>query len=442
MIAPSPGWSGSPRDPMQLRIAALLLLACLAGLLLRATNLDNVFPPDGVLPSDGVDPSRGRRLVLSRPPGPVHLREFPGDPRVRSLPRVSTRCRPALTAPARLADRGDRPPLRERPPDVRTRGRLDFTRTQCAPPVERILDRGFPGRRSNRARRELASGRAPGWRADHLSRELRSPRHGRPAGVVLDCRVAARAADLGDAAFRARPASCDDRHGAGAHLERKSAVRGDRRRSATRHDRALPAPARTLLRDGGERPPRGCGRQLVAAAIRSTTGRAPHEPDPFVATPHRPPLARCPRGGPRCPRTLLARRAPHDPAGACSADRVLPGPPLARSCQKSAMPSQRGSVSSARTTRGLRTNRSRCPSSTAPRGRRCQRDDPLRVSGLRHSADSSARRASGISSPQGIEGPVAPGLPLDALALRSVRQLRSATRRISRCWRQSDSRCC
>jgi dolichyl-diphosphooligosaccharide--protein glycosyltransferase len=38
---------------MQLRIVATLLLACLVALFLRATNLDNVFPPDGALPSDG-----------------------------------------------------------------------------------------------------------------------------------------------------------------------------------------------------------------------------------------------------------------------------------------------------------------------------------------------------------------------------------------------------
>ena len=38
---------------MKLRIGALVLLACLVGLLLRATNLATVFPPDGVLPSDG-----------------------------------------------------------------------------------------------------------------------------------------------------------------------------------------------------------------------------------------------------------------------------------------------------------------------------------------------------------------------------------------------------
>jgi asparagine N-glycosylation enzyme membrane subunit Stt3 len=39
---------------MQFRVVATLLLACLVGFLLRATNLDNVFPPDGVLPSDGL----------------------------------------------------------------------------------------------------------------------------------------------------------------------------------------------------------------------------------------------------------------------------------------------------------------------------------------------------------------------------------------------------
>ena len=38
---------------MQLRIVAPLLLACLVGLLLRATNLPAVFPPDGALASDG-----------------------------------------------------------------------------------------------------------------------------------------------------------------------------------------------------------------------------------------------------------------------------------------------------------------------------------------------------------------------------------------------------
>ncbi len=38
---------------MKLRIGALVLLACLVGLLLRVTNLATVFPPDGVLPSDG-----------------------------------------------------------------------------------------------------------------------------------------------------------------------------------------------------------------------------------------------------------------------------------------------------------------------------------------------------------------------------------------------------
>jgi dolichyl-diphosphooligosaccharide--protein glycosyltransferase len=38
---------------MRSRIVASVLLACFVGLLLRATNLLNVFPPDGVLPSDG-----------------------------------------------------------------------------------------------------------------------------------------------------------------------------------------------------------------------------------------------------------------------------------------------------------------------------------------------------------------------------------------------------
>ncbi|MBW2493325.1 MAG: hypothetical protein JRE43_01130, partial [Deltaproteobacteria bacterium] len=38
---------------MQVRIVASVLLACTAALLLRATNLLNVFPPDGVLASDG-----------------------------------------------------------------------------------------------------------------------------------------------------------------------------------------------------------------------------------------------------------------------------------------------------------------------------------------------------------------------------------------------------
>jgi len=47
---------------MSFRVVAILLLACLVTLLLRATNLASVFPPDGVLPSDdwillGIDDS-------------------------------------------------------------------------------------------------------------------------------------------------------------------------------------------------------------------------------------------------------------------------------------------------------------------------------------------------------------------------------------------------
>ena len=62
MIAPSPGRSGGSWHATQIRVVATLLLACLVGFLLRATNLDNVFPPDGVLHSDdlillGVDDS-------------------------------------------------------------------------------------------------------------------------------------------------------------------------------------------------------------------------------------------------------------------------------------------------------------------------------------------------------------------------------------------------
>jgi len=53
VIAPSPGRSGSPWHSTQIRVVAILLLACLVGFLLRATNLESVFPPDGVLPSDG-----------------------------------------------------------------------------------------------------------------------------------------------------------------------------------------------------------------------------------------------------------------------------------------------------------------------------------------------------------------------------------------------------
>jgi len=62
VTAPSLGRSGSSQYATQLRIVATLLLACLVALLLRATNLDSVFPPDGVLPSDdwillGIDDS-------------------------------------------------------------------------------------------------------------------------------------------------------------------------------------------------------------------------------------------------------------------------------------------------------------------------------------------------------------------------------------------------
>ena len=38
---------------MQFRVVTTLLLACLTGFFLRATNLENVFPPDGALLSDG-----------------------------------------------------------------------------------------------------------------------------------------------------------------------------------------------------------------------------------------------------------------------------------------------------------------------------------------------------------------------------------------------------
>lgn len=68
MIAPSPSpaRSGNPRDPMQLRVVALLLLACLAGLLLRSEHLAYVFASDGSIVL-GVDDSyyHARRALYS-----------------------------------------------------------------------------------------------------------------------------------------------------------------------------------------------------------------------------------------------------------------------------------------------------------------------------------------------------------------------------------------